>query len=479
MRHYRFGQGKWVFIDWLGIDAGYGTAWGGAVGDGHCMPEGLELRVHEPRVEPGPVLAGDPDHPWERHGIAFANVLADGGRFRCWYVSICPAPDPKYKLANRMGYAESDDGVTWRKPTLHLREFAGSTANNLTQVTGRYPSQYGLVFRDPSAAAAARYKLVAPGGRHGLVGAWSADGLHFTSYDEPILPANNTDTDDTGWYNPQTGRYAVYTRQRDNLMGRRGINRSESADFAHFPPSTPILESSPLDPPDWDLYTNAFLPWPGAVDAYLMRPAIFKRSQDITEIHLATSRDELLWHRPQGRQPWLTLDSARPRYQDVYMCGGVLPTAPGEWSQYLTAWEFGHNEVEQRLDRLHPVMMRATLREDGFMSLSAAGHGQCWTIPFTCTGGELRLNLRTRYSGYLRAALSDVTQAGRTGGSVATTAPLDGFTLADCAPLSGDHLRAPLCWQGGSSLAALAGRQLQLHLQLFKADLFALDFTAP
>jgi hypothetical protein len=207
--------------------------------------------------------------------------------------------------------------------------------------------------------------------------------------------------------------------------------------------------------------------------------AIFKRGQDITETHLATSRDELLWHRPQGRQPWLTLDTARPRYQDIYMCGGVLRTAPGEWSQYFTAWDCGHNEVEQRLDRLHPVVMRATLREDGFMSLSAAGHGQCWTIPFTCTGGELCVNLRTRYSGYLRAALSDVTQAGRTGGSVAVTAPLPGYTLADCESLSGDHLHTPLRWRGQSSLAPLAGRQLQLQLQFFKADLYALDFTSP
>ena len=101
------------------------------------------------------------------------------------------------------------------------------------------------------------------------------------------------------WFNPRTNRYALYTRQTDGLMQRRGINRSETADFANFPPSVPVIESSPTDPPDWDYYYNGFLPWPGLSSgaAQLRRPIPFRHHGQALR-----ACDELLTRRTLGAQ---------------------------------------------------------------------------------------------------------------------------------------------------------------------------------
>lgn len=305
MRHYGFGRGKWVFVDWMAIEPGYGVAWKGAITDGYCMPEGVRIAVHQPMLDFTPVIAATPGAAHEQTGIGFACFLHDpnysdsgddlrgdfrGAPFRCWYNAMSPSGNPRWPVVIRHGHAVSDDGIHWRKPALNIQEFAGSKDNNL--IVG----PQGYVFIDPTVPPGSdgRYKMVAPGGSHGLLGATSADGLTFKQLPQPILPKNNTDTDDVCWFNPRTGRYVVYLRQTDGVMQRRGINRSESADFTSFPPSEPVIEANPIDPPDWDYYCNGFMPWPGAEDAYVMQIAIFKHHIDVVDVHLALSRDEKL-----------------------------------------------------------------------------------------------------------------------------------------------------------------------------------------
>ena len=47
MHRYELGRGKWVFVDWIGVEPGYGTRWGGEGSGGFCVPEGVEFRVGE------------------------------------------------------------------------------------------------------------------------------------------------------------------------------------------------------------------------------------------------------------------------------------------------------------------------------------------------------------------------------------------------------------------------------------------------
>lgn len=460
MRDYNFGTGKWVFLDWLGIEPGYGTPWNGEATAGDYVPRGIELRTHAPDVVPAFCLPLE--HPWERGSTAYATFLEDNGLFRCWY-----------EHGTGLSYAESDDGVTWRKPHLGLHAFNGSTDNNLLDVYMHGAS----VFIDAGAPPTERYKMVGclwTEQERAVLGAVSPDGLHWTHLPEPVLQPQHADTQNICSVDAASGQYVLYTRQTDGAMQRRGVNRAVADDFRRFAPSVPVMESHPLDPPDWDLYCNGYTRWPDA-EAHVMRLSMYRHTSDLVEIHLATSRDGVIWHRPRGRVPWIAGSSYPAPYPSMYACAGLLRTGRGEWSTYVGASPCAHNEPAERQQRPAGIL-RARMREDGFMSLSSDGPGECWTIPFTLRADTIRLNVNTRYAGYVRAELL-ASAGGHTGGAVGSEEVIAGYSLADSLPISGDHLDAPLTWQGGSALHALRGRTVRLHLELCKADLYALIFA--
>ena len=228
-----------------------------------------------------------------------------------------------------------------------------------------------------------------------------------------------------------------------------------------------------------DTYCSGYSPWPGATHAHVMRLSVYSHTSDTVNVHLATSRDERLWHRPLGREPWLMpASAAHPRLETSYACTGIIPTARGEWSTYVGALRKGHNHPDAAYGSPLPGegLLRVPLREDGFMSLSAEGHRQCWTVPFRLDAVALAVNADVRYSGY---ACCEVLEAGRgdTGEAVTIGKPIEGYTLDDCLPVTDNSARTTFTWRGGQ-LTALRGRTVRLRLALFKADIYALHFDA-
>jgi len=204
-----------------------------------------------------------------------------------------------------------------------------------------------------------------------VLGGVSPDGLHWTGLSEPLLKHNHADTQSICLYDEQINKYVLYTRQTDGIMQRRGINRSASDDFRHFPPSHPVLECNPMDPPDWDFYCNGYSKWPDAPAAHLMRISMYKHTSDIVDVHLAVSRDGVIWNRPQGKQPWISGGPSYPEpYSSIYACSGILETGPGEWSIYLGAAHHAHNKPVEKMTQPAGIL-RARMRKDGFMSLSS------------------------------------------------------------------------------------------------------------
>ena len=67
---YELGRGKWVFVDWTGIDPGYGVAGDGSGVAGVYLPRGVELEVGAPFVERDRVIGLD--CPWESGETAYA-----------------------------------------------------------------------------------------------------------------------------------------------------------------------------------------------------------------------------------------------------------------------------------------------------------------------------------------------------------------------------------------------------------------------
>src|SRR5262245_58344377 len=114
------------------------------------------------------------DQPSE-NSLAWLCALHDGGRYRLWY-------NAGHKLQKGLfvSYAESDDGIVWRKPVLNQIDIAGSKNNNVV-FTG-WPSVGGLelgsVFIDPTAKSEERYKMFFP--------AWDTDRV-YPNYGLPFF----------------------------------------------------------------------------------------------------------------------------------------------------------------------------------------------------------------------------------------------------------------------------------------------------
>jgi hypothetical protein len=123
-----------------------------------------------------PVLVGDTEADGAGASI-YGSVMHDGGCFRMWYQAWprdWSGPDVAL-----VGYAESDDGIEWRKPNLTVPDTGGPTGN-LTNLGFHSPS----VFIDPASDSETRYRATgcakSEGVRvRGYYTSHSSDGLNW------------------------------------------------------------------------------------------------------------------------------------------------------------------------------------------------------------------------------------------------------------------------------------------------------------
>ena len=468
-----FGTGKMVFCDWWFVEAGYGLA---AKDASAFLPRGIRLRRGTPTLTPGPVVR--PDCPTDGVNMGgYCTLLKDGGKYRLWYESYLPKHG-KDEEAN-IAYAESDNGLDWKKPALGIIEHEGSRNNNLVYSRGHGAS----IFIDPTARPAERYKMIhldkVPLQEHNgkmleafVFGAVSPDGIHWTRLREPVIK-HTSDTQSVAEYDPETRKYVAYLRGWEpqtsaGYGGRRIVVRTESSEFGNFPDPVPVLTLGPQDPPDADIYTNAFQRWPGASRAYLMTPAIYHRASDHVDLQLAVSHDGIRWQFPRP-EPFLANGEAGSGSEGTMYAGrGTVALGNRSWAFPVSCYQNTHNMNFQPTPE-HPSqggVWLATLREDGYMAIEAEGEGEFWTQPSTFTGSRLLLNCWGLQGARVRVEIGD-----RNGNA----AP--GFSLAECEGLAGDQLWSPVTWAGKSDLSALRGQPVRVRFHLNRVRLHGFQFA--
>ena len=462
---------KIVFVDWSHVAAGYGLKW---TTEGEprpdMMPSGVEIRIFRPHYSPEQIVILA-DRPWERRSInAYSTWFEDEGKFRLYYEPY--TDQDKGDFSARMAYAESDDGHEWRKPDVGEVEFGGSTENNLILATennfGRGPHG-GHVFKDSSAPAEERYKLVhcAPTeeGMHLVVGAVSADGIVWRALEERLLHWW-ADTQTVMYWDPDQEHYKGYFRgwRYDAIAGgRRTVEYAVTEDFYDWPEPELCLSTDANDPPGTDIYTNSFTPWPGALDAYLMFPCFYPRTPDTMETHFAVSRDGRNWFRPL-REPYM---GAGPPDSDYYggmfLGQGIISLEPGVWAMLASPCRKTHNQgfYDKEVEGMKSLSY-VTIREDGFMAIEAEAEGEFWTVLLELEGKRLQVNAWTHFGGKVRVEVCDESGA-----------PIEGYTLADCVALTGDCLFDEVRFQEHEDLAELKGRTVRLHFRLTRGRLYS------
>jgi hypothetical protein len=485
-RYVTHGPARWETPDgrWLGL-------WGG--GDvppmhyaGRDNPHGICLRAL-PATKSAPFLS--PNKQWE--GMLFApTVIREDGRYRLWYEAMAPADmvkgDDEHR--NLLCYAESDDGVMWRRITTpHDIPGWGAVTNAVYggPMAPAWAYHGGSVFRDDSCDAAERYKCIhlgtmTPEGieaflrkypgecdphnlrsrqKFAVCGAVSPDGLTWTPLDEP-LNLQVSDTQNIAYYDAFLKKYVAYLRTW--IMGRRAIGRAESDNFRHFPlPATILWPGCSAGPTDtW--YANAKTVYPGTEDYHLMFPKRWRIAEDRFFCHVATSPDGILWEMPPDSQ---VLSPGDGREWDA---GGVsigcgLVDLPGD----RVGVPFIGFCVPHKYPRRPPLgeLAWAMWQRGRLIALEASDRGEFRTMPVVFDGDELRINVRTRHCGHVRV---EVVGAG--------SKALAGRSFDDCDPIEGDHLDARATWLGQSSLPRAAGEALSFRVRIVAGELFEMRF---
>ena len=442
---------------------------------------GAALKLHYPEQREVALVH---DAPWEGNVCCYHTVLRDDGLYRMYYRGGSSGM-PDRKNHQVVCYAESEDGVVWRKPSLGLCEYGGSKENNIILLDDAYDVAHNFTpFLDanPQCPSDERYKAFAGrADKKGLIGYASADGLHWRRIsDTPLLDKRHGDFDSQNlcFWDAARGAYALYFRKF--AMGRRKIRFATSPDFRNWS-GLQWLEFDEGSP-DMELYTNSILPYEGTEGVYVGLPMRFcagrrvpwdladSRFPGVTDGVFMSSRGGLrfrLWGeaflRPGlQRERWLTRNSMTA--WGMVRTKAAIPGCPDELSLYSTE-NYYAKESPNRLRRM-------TIRLDGFVSVNAPwGGGTVTTKPLTFAAADgggathLLVNASTSGSGCIKCEIRD-----------ANGAPVPGFALKDCVETYGDGIELAMKWKGGDNLSALAGKPITLNFELKDADIYSFRF---
>ena len=423
------------------------------------------------------------DAPWEGNNSAYHTVFRDGDIYRMYYRGrqIDLSGDKlTFPHGQRVCYAESRDGVHWRKPALGLVEFQGSKENNI--IWDQEGSHNFAPFKDPNPASAPEARYKALGGvksEGGLYAFQSPDGIHWTKMQaKPVVTDGYFDSQNLAFWDSQRNEYREYHR---DFRDGRDIKTSTSDNFLDWSAPT-YLSYSPGRLTQ--LYTNQVTPYYRAPHILLGFPTRYNTGRglltafnervarvhprygnDYTDGGFIAGRDRLsfkVWDEAFLRPG--PVESGRWVYGANYQNWGLVETKspesgePNEISVYASegdGWEGSGISLR-----------RYTLRIDGFVSLHAPLRGgDLLTKIVKFSGTRLVVNFASSAAGGVKVEIQDDKGL-----------PVEGFSLADSVELFGDSIEKAVAWKDGGDLSTLAGKPVRLRFVVRDADLYSYQF---
>lgn len=432
------------------------------------------FQVHRPKAREVVLRT---NRPWEGNTSAYFSVLHDGRLYRLYYrgsghILKTSRPLSYYRsrpfppLAPRHPeyacYAESVDGVRWRRPNVGIFAFRGDKRNNIVWM-GRGAHNF-TPFIDTRLGPASnqRFKaLIRRQGRRGLFMAVSSDGRRWRWLDDkPRILRGSFDSQNVAFWQRSAKLYREYHRAYSNRV--RAIMTTTSRDGQRWEAPQELsysrdakgpaifLSREPGRPADdrQQLYTNAITPYFRAPHILLGLPSEVLPKQNTRTIpRLISSRDGhhfTLWSAmlipPRGK---------RSGNRANFAALGIVPSNdPREVAIYATEGYVLESAVTLR---------RFTFRADGFVSLRAR-KGSALTRELTYTGSKLELNYRC-----LKPRGSVVVEIIGAKGDVLRS-----------QKLRGDKIVGDVRFR--KSLAGGAGAPIRLRFVLRDAEIFAFRF---
>lgn len=366
---------------------------------------------------------------WEaRFDNGYPNVFFDPDKklYRCYYTSIVldevssetsleqRAAGVPYKASGSritaLLYAESEDGLVWRKPVLGITEFMGSKENNII----RLYAHGSCVFWDPHETNEyRRYKMIARDDHfpRKLCTAYSLDGIHFTD----MVPIPNLayempgDTHNFVYWDDSRKRYIMITRMFNREL--RTLTRSESTDFINWTKPWETLKGSGLDD---QIYSMTFFK---NRDLYFGLPSVFHAGDgalihnDCIDIQLAYSGDTINWDRIGPGQHFIP--RGRGTYPGgEYDCGCCFASVPVEDGEQLRIYYMGGNGSHYKFRETGLCL--ATVHKDKLAGITSTDDDQksvYTTIRMQLNSSGLCLSADMEEEGSLAVALLNLDGA--------------------------------------------------------------------
>jgi hypothetical protein len=418
-----------------------------------------DIRLHLHRPKPREMVFRT-EEPWEGNTSAYYTIFEDDGLFRMYYRGAnWDTAKKKATHPEVTCYAESRDGIHWKKPKLGLIEFNGSKANNI--VWDGIGTHNFTVFKDknPNADPSANYKAIARGRSlrkgdkkysHGLYVYQSADGLRWEMIkDHPVITTGAFDSQNLAFFDPRRGLYVDYHRFFTNRV--RAIMTCTSKDYVNWTEPVPLeLKEDERE----HLYTNAVQPYDRAPHIYVGFPTRYLPAQgQRVEPVFMSSRDGLNFDRWSDPVIPESAPKDRAGNRSNYMTWGVLALPGDKRELSVYASEAYYEGPDSRLRRF-------TYRVDGFVSLRAGAEGGIMlSKPLVFSGRRLILNHEVADNGALSI---DVLNAA-------------GKVVAVSEQIHGDKISGDVKWRSGD-LKRLSGKTVRLRIEAKNAHLYSLRF---
>jgi len=512
-------------IDWLGVEHEFGAAQssiGIAIGHRgqpsdsrfHLLPvpslksnvgnkalfldlkevqhiDGVQLQVNTARKQADPVITGGRPGDFDSQGAGKVAVIKQNGVYRAWYTGMHREPGSEWPKSGaipyvRVGYAESKDGVHFKKKPLGLSSFGDNDNTNIVSGLPATPIFRPIVptgmhidSADPDPTR--RYKFLTwTGGRP----VRNREGATNEDVDEQIWTLW-TSPDGLRWkqasrggirypggmpssFSPQSlfhdpdekdpaRKYKAY-----GFLGlnndRRGAGYGYSADaiewtadsrnpvFDAWARATPVVRSGKVE------QIHDAVVW--KYHQYYLAMYQYQRSGDEMTIELAMSRDgENFSYIQPGAEV------VRRGAAGEWDCDSIAPSVPlideEEIKVYYTGYRFSTTKL---IEGEHSCGL-ATLRLDGFTHLileDGQDQGSVTTIPVV-RGAATELNVNASCADGSRIEVELVDP--KTGDT------LPGFSRKDCTPVTTDSLAHRVVW-GKQSLADVRAASFQIRFHL-------------
>ena len=406
---------------------------------------------------------------------AMAAPLSDGvwydsneRLFKMWYMA---------GWWDGMALATSSDGIRWYRPDLDVVE---GTNIVLSPGDNNCPRDSGAVIYDPyTTNASERYKmfLFQRTGKTSVVYT-SADGIHWGNK----ISVAKTGDRSTMFYNPFRKKWVYsirsswYNRSRNycecddlaegaDLKGEVNWARADDLDI----PSTTNNEKPALYNLDAVAYESlmlgAFTIYTGPANAVAFKGGYPKT----TELHLGFSRDGFHWSRSDDRTAFIGCTGEKDSWERGYVNSNaaICMVNDDELWFYYTAFQGDENRKSTDPAITGSYANASTglakLRRDGFASMNATGTGTLTTEKVTFDGKYLFVNADAP-QGSVRAEILDEN------GDV-----IDGFSAADCTPVSGDNTKMMLSF--GKDLSEFAGTPVRIRFTVTDGKLYSFWVT--